>query len=67
MYFTAAAPRAPPGMRAAMRAWPACYPACSTARARAGLGGTGPLQDEVAALIFTSGTTGQPKGVMVTP
>lgn len=67
VYFTAAASRAAAGHAERFGAVPSALAGMhrSAVRADAVLE-PAPLRDQVAALIFTSGTTGEPKGVMLT-
>lgn len=67
VYFTAAASRAAAGHADRFEAVPSALAGMhrSAVRADAVLE-PAPLRDQVAALIFTSGTTGEPKGVMLT-
>ena len=66
VYFTASASRSAQAHAARFHATPSCLPGMAHSAVRAdSLPETGRLQQEVAGLIFTSGTTGQPKGVML--
>lgn len=67
VYFTAAVSTAAAAHAQAAQARPGALPGLWHAAPRpAAVAQTGALAHEVAAVIFTSGTTGQPKGVMVT-
>ncbi len=67
IYFTAAASRAASAHARRFDAVPSALNGMEHSHVRANAMPEGqPLQDQVAALIFTSGTTGEPKGVMLT-
>jgi len=67
VYFTAAASRAATAHARRFNAVPSALPGMERAAVREdAVPEAQPLRDQVAALIFTSGTTGEPKGVMLT-
>jgi acyl-CoA synthetase (AMP-forming)/AMP-acid ligase II len=67
IYFTASASRAATSHARRFDAVPSALGGMERGPVRAGAVTEGqPLRDQVAALIFTSGTTGEPKGVMLT-
>ena len=67
LFFTAAASRSAAAHARRFAAVGSALPGMQHSPVRAdALPESGPLRDEVAALIFTSGTTGEPKGVMLT-
>lgn len=67
VYFTASASRAAAGHAARFNAAASALDGMQRAAVRAdAIPEPQPLRDQVAALIFTSGTTGEPKGVMLT-
>ncbi|MEN7527360.1 MULTISPECIES: class I adenylate-forming enzyme family protein [unclassified Cupriavidus] len=67
VYFTASASQAAAAHGARFDAVPSALPGMVRSAVRAdAVTEPEPLRDEVAALIFTSGTTGEPKGVMLT-
>lgn len=67
VYFTAAASRAATAHARRFNAVPSALPGMERAAVREdAVPESQPLRDQVAALIFTSGTTGEPKGVMLT-
>ena len=66
VYFTASASASAQAHARRYQALPSCLPGMTYSPIKADSPSeTGPLQSEVAGLIFTSGTTGQPKGVML--
>ena len=66
VYFTASASASAQAHAKRYHATSSCLPGMSHSAVKAdSTPETGPLQTSVAGLIFTSGTTGQPKGVMI--
>lgn len=66
VYFTSSASSAAQAHAQRFQATPSCLPGMSHSPVSPdSIAETGVLQTEVAGLIFTSGTTGQPKGVML--
>lgn len=66
-YFTTGVSKAAAAHAQHFDAFPSAAPGLSRSLVRAGaIAETGPLAGQVAAIIFTSGTSGEPKGVMMT-
>ena len=66
VYFTASASASAQAHAARFQAMPSSVPGMAHSAVKAdSTPESGPLQTSVAGLIFTSGTTGQPKGVMI--